>query len=261
MDIKKIGYLLVGLLAGFSSAALGIGGGVTIVPSLVIFFGFDVKKAIGTSLATIVLSAFIGSIAHYLIKNNNMQFDIALFILMGSIVGAKFGSLLANRIKSKILTMLFALLLIFTGLKLVGLIQILTKFLTNSVAYPFLILLGLIAGSASALFGIGGGVIMVPVLVLFFGLTMHEAIPTSLAVIVPTSLAGTIFHKKFDNINMEAIKFMIPSALLCAILGAIVANRLPSATLKMIFGIFMILCSFRIFFTTHQGWTELSTEE
>ena len=120
---------------------------------------------------------------------------------------------------------------------------------------------GLLAGFSSAALGIGGGVIMVPVLVLFFGLTMHEAIPTSLAVIVPTSLAGTIFHKKFDNINMEAIKFMIPSALLCAILGAIVANKLPSPTLKMIFGIFMILCSFRIFSTIHRGWTKLSTEE
>ncbi len=79
--------------------------------------------------------------------------------------------------------------------------------------------------------------------------------------IVPTSLAGTIFHKKFDNTNMETIKFIIPSALLCAILGAIVANKLPSATLKMIFSIFMILCSFRIFSATHRGWIELSTED
>ena len=107
--------------------------------------------------------------------------------------------------------------------------------------------MGLIAGLASALFGIGGGIVMVPGLNLFFGLSIHEAIASSLTVIFPTAFAGAIFHKKFNNINTEAIKFLIPTSLIGAVLGAIVANSLPSTILKIIFGIFMILCSVKIF--------------
>jgi len=245
--MKNFNYLFLGLVAGFCSAALGIGGGVVMVPVLMLLFGYEIKKAIGTSLATIVPTSFVGIIAHYAIESGNIKFLTALCIIMGSIIGAKFGANLANKISGKILRRLFALLLLFVGLKLANIINIPTEAVSNITVFPFLIILGLVAGSASALFGIGGGVIMVPVLNLFFGLSMHEAIATSLTVILPTTFAGTIFHKKFDNINNKAIKFLIPTALIGAVFGAIVANSLPSDTLKIIFGIFMILCSIRIF--------------
>lgn len=245
--MKNFNLLALGLIAGFCSAALGIGGGAIIVAALVLLFGYEIKKAIGTSLATIVPTAFVGIITHYIIKSGNIKFLIALFIVMGSIIGAKFGAKLANEISGKLLTRLFALLLFFVGLKLVGIINLPAETVSNIDIYPLLIILGLVAGSASALFGIGGGVIMVPVLNLFFGLSIHEAVATSLTVILPTTFAGAVFHKKFDNINPEAIKFLIPTSLIGAVFGAIAANVLPSVTLTIFFGIFLILCSIKIF--------------
>lgn len=250
MDVKRIknyNYLFLGLVAGFSSAALGIGGGVIMVPVLLLLFHYEIKKAIGTSLVTIVPTSFIGIITHYSIESSNIKFLTALFVIMGSIIGARFGSILANKIRGTILRRLFALLLLFVGLKLTNIINIPTETISNIAVYPLLIILGLVAGSGSALFGIGGGVIMVPVLNLFFGLSMHEAIATSLTVILPTTFAGTMFHRKFDNINNKAIKFLIPTALVGAVFGAIFANSLPSGNLKIIFGVFMIMCSIRIF--------------
>jgi hypothetical protein len=244
--------LVLGLIAGFCSACLGIGGGLIVVPALALLFGYDIKRAVGTSLATIVPSSFVGVLAHYIIKSGNIKFGIALFILMGAIIGTRFGVELVNKIASGVLTKLFSVLLLLVGLKLVNIINLPTQSISGNPFFPALIILGLFAGSGSALFGIGGGIIVVPVLNLFFALSMHEAVATSLAVIFPTSIAGSIFHKRFNNIDTNAIKFLIPASLIGAIFGAVVANSLPSNTLKIIFGAFMILCSAKLFLKKQQ---------
>jgi len=245
--LRKSGLLFLGLLAGFCSAALGLGGGALMVPALVLFFCYPMKKAIGTSLATIVPTAFVGIVSHYIIQSTNIKWKIALFVVIGSVFGAKFGAVLAKKIHSKVLKKIFALLVVFTGLKMTNILKIPTQAITTITAYPLLVVLGLFAGSGSALLGIGGGVILVPVLNLFFGLNIHEAIATSLTVILPTTFAGAMFHRKFDNIDVKALKFLIPTSLIGAVLGAIFANSLPSATLKMIFGIYLFIAAVLMF--------------
>lgn len=245
--MNKTGLLLLGLIAGFCSAALGIGGGVLIVPALTLLFGYSIKKAVGTSLATIIPTAFVGIVTHYIIKSSNIHLNVALFILLGSLIGAKFGAVLVKRIHSTILRKLFAVLLVFVGLKMTGIITIPIETVSSITFKPLLVLIGLAAGSASSLFGIGGGIIMVPMLNLFFGLTMHEAIATSLTVILPTTIAGALFHHKFDNIDTKALRFLIPTALIGAVLGAVFANSMPAAVLKTMLGILLLLSSVKLF--------------
>jgi uncharacterized membrane protein YfcA len=243
IKLHSFGLLFLGLIAGFLSAALGIGGGAIMVPALVLFFCYDMKKAIGTSLVTIVPTAFVGIIVHYILDGSNIKWVIVLFVVMGSVIGAKFGSILAKKIHSTILKRIFALLIVFTGLKMVNIIKIPTQVITTISAYPLLVALGLFAGSASALLGIGGGVIMVPVLNLFFGLNIHQAVATSLTIILPTTFAGAIFHRKFDNIEVKSLKFLIPMSLAGAVLGAAFTNSLPSSTIKMIFGLYLFIAA------------------
>ena len=245
--IQKVKLFALGLVAGFSSAALGIGGGVIMVPGLVMLIGYSMHLAVGTSLAAIVPIAFVGIGTHYYVASENIKLVIAVFVMMGSIVGALFGAKLASKLSSSVLQKLFALLLVFTGLKFVKIFDIPTGTVSADVIYPLLIVLGLFAGSGSALFGIGGGVIMVPVLNLFFGLSMHEAVATSLTVILPTTLAGALFHRKLANIVKEALPYVIPTALVGAVLGAVFANSVPAATLKSIFGILLLACAVKMF--------------
>ena len=247
IKLHSLGLLFLGLIAGFLSAALGIGGGAIMVPALVLFFCYDMKKAVGTSLATIVPTALVGVIAHYLIESANIKWLLVLFIVLGSVAGAKFGATLAKKMHNNILKKIFAVLIVFTGLKMTNIIKIPTQAITTITAYPLLIVLGLIAGSASALLGIGGGVIMVPVLNLFFGLNIHQAVATSLTVILPTTFAGAVFHRKFDNINIKALKFLIPTALIGGVLGAIFTNSMPSETIKIIFGIYLFAAAVLMF--------------
>jgi len=244
----KNAYLItLGLIAGFCSAALGIGGGAILVPASVLILHINIKKALGTSLATAVPTALTGIITHYIIDPSNIKFLIALFVIFGSIVGAGLGAKLAHRIIARKLKISFALLLMFVGLKLTGIIKIPTEPILAGTIDPLLVVLGVITGIASALFGIGGGILMVPAFHLFFGLSIHEAIATSLTVILPTTLCGAIFHKRLNNINIEPLKFLIPAALFGAILGAVTANNMPANILRIIFGILMIIFCIRLF--------------
>ncbi len=237
----------LGFVAGFGSAFLGIGGGVIMVPILALFFRYDMKKAIGTSLATIVPAALVGVITHFIIQSNNIRLMGALVIIVGSIVGAKGGAVLANKIHSKVLTVLFAALLLFIGLRQTGVIGPFINETSSGGVSPYLIVLGLAAGLCSALFGIGGGVVMVPALNLVFGFSMHAAIATSLTVIVPTSLAGALFHAGFNNVEKSAVKLLVPTALIGAVLGAILSNALSGDILRLIFGVVLIILSARMF--------------
>ena len=253
---KEYKLLILGMVAGLASASLGIGGGVIIVPSLVLFFRYDIKKAIGISLATIVPAAFVGVLAHYFINKTVIDFIMVASIAAGSIIGAKIGAYLVSKVHSKILKILFAIFLLIVGFKLTGILNIPTESVMDVRAYPLLTVLGLVAGITSAFFGIGGGVVIVPVLNLFFGLPIHKAIPTSLAVIFPTAFAGVLFHKAFNNIELSAIKFMVPASLVGAVLGAIIANVMPAEALKFMFGILMILSAVKLFLPIQKALTK-----
>jgi len=246
--MRDFSLLLLGLLVGFSSAALGIGGGVTMVPSLTLLFKLDIKKAVGISLTTIIPVATVGVVTYFVLNYSYIRIFVALLIIVGSVVGPKYGVTIASKVSSNLLTKLFSIFLLFAGLKLIGVINIPIGYNSNSIIYPLLVVLGLFAGLSSAMFGIGGGVIMVPVLNLFFGLTIHESIATSLTVIIPTTIAGAFFHNKINGISKSEIKYLIPTALIGAVVGALTTSNLPEVTLKFVFGLFLMLCSFIIFF-------------
>lgn len=254
--MRNFSLLLLGFVVGFSSAALGIGGGITMVPVLTLLYKLDIKKAVGISLVTIVPVALFGAVTYFILESSYVRIFVALLIIVGSVTGAKYGTTIANKISSNILSKIFSVLLVLIGLKLIGVFDIPIVPDSNSTFYPLLVVLGLIAGLSSAMFGIGGGVIMVPLLNLFFGLTIHESIATSLTVIIPTTIAGAVFHNKLNGISKSEIKFLIPTALIGAVVGALTASNLPSATLKFIFGLFLILCSFIIFFHKRKPLTK-----
>jgi len=244
---QKFKLYLLGFIAGLASASLGIGGGVIVVPMLIIFFGYDIKKVLGTSLATAVPVVFVGILAHYIINAGNIRIFAALYIIVGALIGARLGATLANKTNGKNLKLLFALLLLLAGLNMSGVLPDPTNPILGIAVSPLLIILGVFSGLASAFFGIGGGIVTVPALHLFFGFPLHEAIPTSLVVILPTAFFGAVFHGKFSNINRAAVKLLIPAAFLGAVSGAIVENNVPEQPLKIVFGVFLLFCAAVLF--------------
>lgn len=109
-------------------------------------------------------------------------------------------------------------------------------------------LIGLVSGITSGLFGVGGGLVMVPAMMFFMGLPVKTAIGTSLAVIIPTALASASKHYSQGNLNWPTALSLIPTAIAGGYLGAWLTTQLPAASLKRVFGGFMILVGARLLF-------------
>jgi uncharacterized protein len=114
--------------------------------------------------------------------------------------------------------------------------------------YVMAAIIGLVGGVASGLFGIGGGIVMVPAMVYFLGTNIKTAIGTSLIVIIPTAITGSFKHQQLGNIDWRLAGALIPLAMAGGFLGAALTQALPAATLKKMFGGVMIVAGLRLIF-------------
>ena len=106
--------------------------------------------------------------------------------------------------------------------------------------YLFAILVGLASGLSSGLFGVGGGVVMVPAMVLILQSDMKRAVGTSLAVIVPTTLISAWKHQSQGNIDWSLAAKLVPAAVLGGFLGAWLTQHIATTNLKRAFGVFLV---------------------
>ncbi len=112
-----------------------------------------------------------------------------------------------------------------------------------------LVMIGLGAGMASGIFGIGGGVLIVPGLVYLLDFPMHRAIGTSLAVLLPPiGAAAVLAYYRAGNIDWQAAIFLAVTVFIGAWLGAMLANQLPQHLMRMLFGVFLIGLGFYTLF-------------
>ena len=107
-------------------------------------------------------------------------------------------------------------------------------------------LIGLVSGIASGLFGVGGGIVMVPAMMFFMGMDIKAAVGTSLAVIIPTALAGSGKHYTQGNVRWLTALALAPTAMVGSVLGAHLTKIIPAADLKRAFGAFLILVGLRL---------------
>ena len=117
--------------------------------------------------------------------------------------------------------------------------------------YVFAGLIGLLGGVTSGLFGVGGGIVMVPAMVLLLSPPIRDikqAIGTSLLVIIPTALAGAWKHAQNGNLEWKTALAIIPLAILGGYLGAWLTTHLPAADLKRAFGVLLVLVGLRFIF-------------
>lgn len=112
-----------------------------------------------------------------------------------------------------------------------------------------LVVLGLLAGYLSGLVGIGGGIIMVPVLVLFFGFTQHKAQGTTLALLmIPVGIFGVMNYHKTGNVDIKTALLLCCGFVLGSYLGSKTAISLSQDTLRKIFAVLMFIVAIRMFF-------------
>lgn len=109
-----------------------------------------------------------------------------------------------------------------------------------------LVVVGAAVGIVSALFGIGGGLLMVPFMVLVLGFDQHLAQGTSLAVIIPTALAGAVAHHKRGFVGFRLAALMAVGGIAGVYAGARIALATDGSTLRLIFGLVVIALGLRL---------------
>jgi uncharacterized membrane protein YfcA len=211
----------VGVIAGFTSGLFGVGGGIIIVPALVMVARFPHKLATGTSLGAIVPISVAGIVGYA--TAGEVDWAAAACVSVGAVAGAVAGTRWLLRISTPVLQLGFATAMVLTAAKMfvddgsgAG-----RSDLSLGMALA-LVALGLASGILAGLLGVGGGIIIVPVLTLVFGLPHVLAKGTSLAVILPTAVIGTARNRQS---RLTALR---PAAVvgLAGIGSAYVASRL-----------------------------------
>lgn len=112
--------------------------------------------------------------------------------------------------------------------------------------YLYAALIGLFGGVASGLFGIGGGIVMVPALIFLMKQDPKIAVGTSLAVIVPTALVGSFRHFAYHNIDWRIALMLAPTALVGGWIGPWIAESISGLSLKRSFGVLLLLAGVKL---------------
>ncbi|MGL3151822.1 sulfite exporter TauE/SafE family protein [Microbacterium sp. A82] len=229
-----ITFVIIGLVAGLLSGLFGVGGGTIIVPLLVLTLPFDQRLAAGTSLAAIVPTASVGVISYA--ASGSVAWIPALILAGGAVIGAQIGTWLLPRISQTALRWGFVgfLLLVIVSLFLVvpSRTAVFELGWINGVG---LAAVGVCTGVIAGLIGVGGGVIIVPVLMLVFGTSDLEAKGTSLMMMIPTAISGTIGNLRHRNVDLLAAGIIGLSACTMTALGAWLATLLDPFAGNMLF--------------------------
>lgn len=260
-----IGFAVLGACAGCLSGLLGIGGGVVLVPLFLWSFELAavhpqllVHCAFATSLAIIVPTSISNTLGHR--ARGNFSAYHVLYLAIGSAVGALFGAWGASLLSGPALKLSFGVMQMVVAAKL------LSGALSPSLKSPCerimpLLVVGWISGAFSAFFGVGGGVIAVPLMVLALNLPIHLAVGNSSALIVVSSLTGTcayIFNGwQLPQLPQGAIGFVLlpvvllvlPFSLLGSRWGVKLAGRFSHVKMIKIFALLLICVGVRIIVT------------
>ena len=232
--------IAVGALAGVLSGMFGIGGGIVVVPLLTFWLHLHPKVASGTSLLMIVLPSLSG-VALYGI-DGHVDVLAALLLAAGSVLGAPVGVRILLRLPTWVVQVCFVafLLVIAVSMLLVVPSRDAVLHLGWGMAAG-LVAAGFATGILSGLLGIGGGVIVVPLLVLVFGANDLVAKGSSLLMITATGLSGTISNVRRKNVDIPTALVIGVAAVATTALGVWIAETLPPAAANALFAVFLAL--------------------
>lgn len=241
--------LVLGLAVGVLVGLLGIGGGVVLVPALVYLLHYDQHLAQGTSLFILLPPIGLGALRGYW-ENRQVDLRAGIICAFGFLLGGYAGGRLAVPMPSKYLQGIFGVFLMLSAVLLWAKTkqQIIREEakreeVKEGIARDSgIFVLAGFCGVAAGMVGIGGGVLLVPLLGLLFGFGQHKAQGTSLvALIPPTGLLAFLTYAKAGYVSWQSGFLLIPGVFLGGILGAKLARRLNPKLMRKVFAALMFL--------------------
>lgn len=255
-------YPFLGAAAGIIAGLFGLGGGIIIVPVLIFAFGLLdmpstilVHMAVGTSLATIIVTSSSSVLAHHKIKAIN--WTVVKHMSIGIIIGTWLGAVAADYVSGEQFKKLIGVFSLLVALQMaLNLKPKAARSLPNTTGQT---LAGTIIGSVSSLFGIGGGSLSVPYFA-YCSMPIANAIATSSALGLPIAISGTLGHiyagwdtqalpsYSLGYVYLPAWLGIILTSAIFAKLGAKLAHKLPPLLMKRLFALLLSLVAIKFLF-------------
>ncbi|MED2009446.1 sulfite exporter TauE/SafE family protein [Brevibacillus borstelensis] len=253
-------FLIIGLFAGVVGSIAGLGGGMFFVPAL-LYLGnvyapgsVSPQMAAGTSLIVIGVTALSSSVSY--IKQKRADIQTALLFFLGSAPGAIVGVYLNTLLPIKAFSLLFGLF----QLSMFALMMVKDKLKPRSVNWDvrrrfvdaegveyeygynrwLAVFVAFLVGIVSSLFGVGGGILMVPVMMILFRFPPHIAAATSMLVIFFSAMVGSATNILHDHVNWLYAAMLAPGAWAGGKLGVLAANRMKGQTIVLVLRILIL---------------------
>jgi len=228
--------LWVGLIAGVLGGLVGVGGGVVMIPLMTEVLRFRQQEAHGTSLVAVVCTALAGSFIYYLYGSADIPASALLAAM--ALCTVRYGAKYCCFLSEWKLKRYFGCFLLF-----VTILLIVKPFLPPfvDVASPtwirwcILVVLGVLTGFISGMMGVGGGIFMVPMMVIFAGIAQHTAQGISLLAMIPASAVGAWTHWKAGNTQTSLLPGLIAGVLAGVYTGGSFAHLIPENGLRLVF--------------------------
>jgi len=231
-----LAFALVGAVGGFMSGLFGVGGGIVIVPLLVLLLGMNQRLAAGTSVASILPTAIVGATTYAIA--GNVDWLAGVLLAVGVTGGAQIGSRLLALLPVRTLQWLFAGFLLLAAAGLWFVVPHRDQVMSiDVVTGAVLVVIGVFIGVLTGVLGVGGGVIVVPMLMFFFGASDLVAKGTSLLMMIPGSVSATIGNLKRGNTDLRGAAILGVVASVASPLGAWAANALTPFVANVAFSI------------------------
>ena len=259
---------IAGLFSGVLGALIGLGGGVILVPAM-LFLGTTVaffpnlspQQIVGLSVIMMIFTGLSSTLSYMKVKT--VDYRSALIFFAGSAPGTVVGAFVNKGLDLPSFNLYFGILLVFLALLLLvrDKLKAVSWFVDNGkkntftdsmnkeyvYGYPiwFALLLTFGVGFASGLFGIGGGSIMVPAMILLFLFPPHVAVGTSMLMVFLSSIIGSITHISLGNVPWIYTIAVVPAAYIGAKIGASLNKKMKSETLVVILRIALLILGLR----------------
>lgn len=259
---------IVGLLSGIVGALIGLGGGVILVPamlflgtSLAFFPELSPQKIVGLSVIMMIFTGLSSTLSYIKVKTVDYRSGIIFFI--GSAPGTIVGAFVNKGLDLPSFNLYFGILLVFLSVLLLvrDKLKAVHWFVNNGKIYTFkdntnkeyvygypiwfALILTFVVGFASGLFGIGGGSIMVPAMILLFLFPPHVAVGTSMFMVFLSSIVNSVTHISLGNVPWIYTLAVVPGAYIGAKIGARLNKKLKSETLVVILRLALLVLGLR----------------
>jgi len=244
--IDNLWLIPLGFVAGVLGSMVGLGGGIIVVPVLT-FLGFPPTAAASNSLFAALSNAIASTISYS--RQKRIEYSLGIKLGLLTIPGTIIGAVISTDVSPDIFKILFAFVLISSAVYIFLRKKIETKEKTLSKQMMvFAIGASFFAGIISSFFGIGGGIIFVPLMVVGMGMAMKKAAPTSQLILLFASLSGVIVHTILGHPDFLQAGLLMIGSFAGGLVGARLSVDIKERSLQILVSIVIVAAAIKMFF-------------